>query len=405
MHVRVPQLKLKISKKPRGYWLFPIFNFLAFIAAYFYNIRAGAVACVVILGYYIIDSSFLKVFYDHLFVSYLLINIISVYAYLFNHRPIELFFTCVSYNIIPMLLYGIGFCLQWEENDNPIFKSICISNVIIVAIGLIVYSIPPLAAYLGKYSITTAGIDSSGIGYRFDSYLDSLTMGSLCAINIPIIMLNKFRHKYSRVLYLGITVIGLFLTLQRGAWIIGGVGFLGSMMINIVFEKRNGFKEFFKYLLLLVIAGIVVYYFATHYLSEGLTQHLMIRLKRLDFASMMSDRNYQIAKGFKVFSEYPFGFGLGSAGIKAAKYGLQIVPDGNILKILVETGIIGLFLFVCLNIRAFFFGLRYKKYYSVLIIGLFLIHCIGSNVLDFYYSSFVYWFVLGYLNGSRREGA
>ena len=118
---------------------------------------------------------------------------------------------------------------------------------------------------------------------------------------------------------------------------------------------------------------------------------------------MMSDRNYQVENGINTFFNYPLGFGLGAAGIKAAKYGMQVVPDGNILKILVETGIIGFIVFWSLNIRALIRGIRDRKYYCALIVLLFLSHSIGSNVLDFYYSSFVYWFILGYISGPSQK--
>ena len=106
----------------------------------------------------------------------------------------------------------------------------------------------------------------------------------------------------------------------------------------------------------------------------------------------------QASKGIELFFKYPFGFGLGAAGNKASVYHMQVVPDGNLIRILVETGIVGIISFSIMNGNAILNGIKRKQYYLTLIILLFLAHSIGSNVLDFYYGSFVYWYILGFLN-------
>ena len=35
-------------------------------------------------------------------------NVLSVYAYIFNERPMIIFASCITYNLLPMLMYGIG---------------------------------------------------------------------------------------------------------------------------------------------------------------------------------------------------------------------------------------------------------------------------------------------------------
>ena len=142
----------------------------------------------------------------------------------------------------------------------------------------------------------------------------------------------------------------------------------------------------------------VMVYFVDHYMSAGFIQHLTIRIQRFNYSAMSAGRSEQASKGFDLFFHYPFGFGLGAAGNKASAYHMQVVPDGNLIRILVETGIVGMASFVIMNIKAVYQGIKNKYYYMTVIILLFLMHSVGSNVLDFYYGSFVYWYILGFLS-------
>lgn len=399
--IKKPVIRIKNDPDRYGVVLFPIFNVMSFISAFFLNIRAGAIAGIVILIYVITHRECLRCFRDTGFVVFYLANILSVYAYLFNERPIIIFATCITYNLFPMLMYGIGKASTSGERDNPVLRSLIISNIIIVLVGFLIYFIPGLAVRVGMDSMTTAGINEAGIGYRFGSYMGSLELGSICAISVPLLLMYDFKRKLLKPLFLTVFAVAVFLTMQRGAWIVGIAGVLACMIIRAVFY-RDGFKSVFVYAVLGVAVVLVLIYFVDHFMSAGFLKHLEIRLQRFNVDYMSAGRSRQTSKAIELFFEHPFGFGLGAAGNKASPYDLQVVPDGNLIRILVETGIFGILSFAIMNIKAICKGIKHKYYYMTVIVLLFLAHSIGSNVLDFYYGSFIYWYILGYLNRSNE---
>lgn len=380
-----------------GLYLFPVFNLFSFISAFFFDLRAGVMAAVVILMFVLIHKECLSCFRSLPFTLFFATNILSVFAYTFNGRPIAIFLSCITYNIIPMLMYGIGRCTSADEEHNPVYKGIVLSNIFIVIIGFLIYFSPSLAVRVHMDSIVTAGINERGVGYRFGSYLDSLMLGSVCAISIPLLLTYQFSHKYLKYVMLVMFSVALFLTMQRGAWTVGIVSLVGCLFISTVVRKK-GIRTFFYYLIGGLLVAYAIYYFISNFMSAGLLEHLRIRIERFNLNTMLSTRSHQTDNGIKVFLQYPFGFGLGAAGNKASPYNMQIVPDGNYIRILVETGIIGIISFAFLNIKSIIYGIKTKRYYSTLILALYMAHAIGSNVFDFYYGSFVYWFVLGYLS-------
>lgn len=395
---------IRIENDPQkmGAILFPIFNVISFISAFLFDIRAGVLSGLVILFYVLTHKGCMSCIQDKLFAAFYLINILSIYAYLFNGRSIAIYLSCITYNLIPMLMYGIGKASISNEKNNPVIKALIYSNIVIVLVGFIIYFVPGIAARVGMDSMITAGISATGKGYRFGSYLGSLELGSICAISIPLVLMHEFNNKFIKYATLFMFAVALLMTMQRGAWIVGVVGIISCAIISAVLNKK-GLKVIIGYSFLgLIIAGILVF-FVEHYMSAGFLQHLQIRLMGLNVNSMSTGRTEQVADAMALFFKYPLGFGLGAAGNKASSYQMGVIPDGNLVRILVETGIFGMITFLALNIKAIVRGLSHKYYYMVLILVLFLAHSIGSNVLDFYYGSFIYWYILGFLNRTEEQ--
>ena len=397
------KMVIRIENDPskQGTILFPIFNLISFISAFFINLRAGALAGILIFIYAATHRNCLRCLREPAFLIFYLANVLSIYAYAFNGRPIAIYVSCITYNLLPMLMYGIGKANTSGERNNPVLKSLLISNGVIVLIGFLIYFSPSLAARVGMDSMVTAGISATGKGYRFGSYLGSLELGSVCAISVPLLLMHNYKNKLIKPAMLIVFSVALLLTMQRGAWIVGIASIIACLIISAVLD-REGFKTIMLYTLLGVIVVYVLTFFVDHYMSAGLLKHLEIRLQRFNIEAMSVGRTGQASKAVELFFQYPFGFGLGAAGNKASPYHMQVVPDGNLMRILVETGIIGIISFAVLNIKAIFNGIKNKYYFMTVIIILYLAHSIGSNVLDFYYGSFAYWYILGVLNRSDR---
>ena len=387
-------------------FLFIIFNLLTFIQAFIANIHCAIFACAIITIVLLSDKKRVGCIKNPFFILYFLILILSGVAYIFNGRPASLYITCITYNLLPMLMYGIGGSYQEEESENDFFKGVVIGNTFAVLFALALYAVPGLSGYFHVTGMADAGI-KNGVGYRLYSYFDSLELGNICAIGLAFIMMLNYKKKWLRPLLLLVTIACLFLTMQRGSWIIGVGSLVGSFYISTMKQKKKvgeGLKTFAQYMLIAIFAVGIIYIVITRFMSDDFLRYFSMRINVFNLGSMYGDRSHQVKNGLEIFSNYPLGFGMGSVGIKAAQYNLQVVPDNNIVKILVESGLFGFLAFLFLNVHAIVRGLKAKRYYCVMVVLFYLIQSTGSNVIDYYYTSFIYWAVLGYLANYTRDG-
>jgi O-antigen ligase len=314
----------------------------------------------------------------------------SIYAYIFNERPIILFIKGLSYNLIPSLLFLLGADTA-KKSDATIFKRILVSNIIIMLFGFVVILFPSFEDSLGQENLAI-----TDFGFRFGSYLTSLPLGSTIASSIPILfMVAKKFKKPLVIIFAVVIIISLILTMQRGAWIAGIISFLLSLILKVR-NSRHKILTSFGILIMIIFLITIFYFIYDIYFPDNLKLLLDRRLEDLD-SSMFTSRTDQWESAFDMFLKYPLGFGLGAAGNKASTYGLQIIPDGNYFRILLEIGIIGFISFLFLNIKTMILAIQKHQLYLAILLLSFLMHAVGTNVFDFYYSSFIYWFILGYI--------
>ncbi|QQE78635.1 O-antigen ligase [Alicyclobacillus sp. SO9] len=165
-------------------------------------------------------------------------------------------------------------------------------------------------------------------------------LGAYMALNIPILagLALSEKLKSRKVFYFAGVVIcfaALLFTFTRGAWM---ALVLSTLILSIIVDRR---------LLLFVIAFAIVAFFvpAIHHRILDLTSpiywHKTIKYGR--FARWMT--------GIHKLSKDPlFGAGLGQyGGAVAAKYGHSVYSDDFYVKILGETGIVGLVLFITMH--------------------------------------------------------
>jgi hypothetical protein len=375
--------------------IFYLINIATILSAYVFDFRAGIVASIIILLVLFLNSRcLLLLLTNKAFLIYIICNLLSLYAYLFNGRPISLYIQCISYNIIPSLLFLVGgHCATYSGEG--VFRKILNNNIIIMFFGLVILFVPSLSVIVESESI-----EYVGMGYRFGSYLSSLVLGSVVVASVTFLFICK--DKISKIMKLVFTLIiflTLVLTMQRGAWIAGSISAVLCFLIYLRTEKRKQLRIIVGGVLIAVLTVAFIYFIYQNYFTDGFKMYFERRLNStITTMEVITTRDYQWKDAISVFAEYPLGFGLGAAGNKASAYGLQIVPDGNYFRILVELGIFGFLSFVVVNVKAIIRS--YKKnepYYAVLLIT-FLLHAIGTNVFDFYYSSFIYWFALGYIS-------
>lgn len=376
--------------------IFYLFNIAALISAFFYDIRTGAVSAVIILigiFCYIYYEKGIRI--DTAFSLYVFFNLISAIWYLCNGESIWFFFSGISYNLIPSMLFLVGNSIDRNRFDK-IINSIFISNMFIICIGLFFY--------LTNKSFYFTVMDTEfaytyTYAHKFGSYLTCLVFGSMCVAQIGLLIYRIFQKKNKIITLISIPIImyALLLNMERGAWL-ASIILLLAVVFVLLKDKKSMFYAIGAVCIisLILVAGI---YFIQNYLNSNVYYYLLDRLGNMN--NVFSSRSDQMNKALETFFAYPMGYGLGAAGNKAAlNGGSRIVPDGNYFRILVELGVPGFLSFIYLLMRGIFRGMGkdFKIRILVAIIIAFAAHASGSNVFDFFYSSYIFWFILGYLS-------
>lgn len=336
--------------------------------------------------------------YDSYFTLYILISAFSVVFYLFNGRGIKLFFQGVSYTLIPSLLYLLGAKrARSYESSIAVSKDVIMASVTLMVIGLVFYYLFPEF----YYSHIGQSLDTSHWGiedYRYGSYISSSNLGSLCVASICLFFLTlNTRNKFFNVIFIITILVSLLMCMQRSAWVMSGI-FLTILLL----VTNNTRKTKIGMAFLAIFALFVIIEFSNKLFNEYQLEMFLVRTEQLNAVGMASERSSQWKNGLSVFMESPMGYGLGSMGHKAAQEGYKgVVPDGNYFRILSELGIFGFIVFILLIIRSLRRGLKTKNIELTLLILGYCAQAIGTNVFDLYFSSFVFWYILGYLNHTK----
>lgn len=379
--------------------IFFVFNILSFIDMFFIDLRVGMLSSILIAILIVINFKYFHLLgktKNILFAIYIIISIISIGGYLINERPLELYIKALSYNILPSMLYIVGMVSANKEYN--VLKSILYSNTIILFGGLVIYFVFPEFYWENYYA-------SGGSLLRFGAYIGSIQVGSIAVANIPLIFSNKLNipHK-ARPIILIISTISIILSAQRSAYInLVAILFLLITLSFKVKRKLNVFKTI-RLAIVLIVSSVIIFQIFDNLISDQLKNYFLIRIIKID-NSMITARSGQWIVALDYFSKFPLGMGLGAGGDKASIAGMLLIPDGSYLRILVETGMFGIVSFIGTNIIAIINN-KASGYHKLALLT-YLTAAIGSNVFDLYYSSFVYWVLLGYIvneeNGFRKN--
>jgi hypothetical protein len=121
------------------------------------------------------------------------------------------------------------------------------------------------------------------------------------------------------------------------------------------------------------------------------------------------ERMVSFNKGWEVISEYPLGLGVGAntsgADSAGANPGGQVV-DANFLRIWADLGILGFGTFIMIILFALRRALATGEPFAwTLIVLIYCVQALGSNVFDNFYVSHLFWLLLGVIDSlPRRQG-
>lgn len=375
--------------------IFTIINVACFLLTLLKNKSIGTYTSLIIL--FILYKN-KDVFYsgkDQLFKFFICINLITGLSYLYNGVNFIIFFQAISYSIIPSLLYLLG-AKQYRLGvlQESLANNILYPSVILMGIGLFFYLIFP------DFYFSNIGQDINtykwGLAdYRFGSYISSSNLGSLCVSCIPLYFVSiKTRGGLFNSVILIIILTSLALCMQRSSWAVS------ILFFCIIIFRTINFSVIIPYIVMLLVLLFVGGFFIRNLFTEEQIKFMITRFSNLDLEQMSSERVKQWMHALNIFYNNPWGFGLGTLGHKASEAGYSTCSDGNYFKILGEIGIVGFALFIGMILKAL------KKYWkgcsilALVILG-FSLQAIGSNVFELYFSSYVFWYILGYLHAYK----
>lgn len=376
---------------------FILINIISF-ASMFITLQCGLIIDIYALVFLLLvhNLSVREKSYTHqlfeLFVVFELLSIpislLSPFGNFLISNPI-IFLYGVSYILIPQLFfYKIGIAVT-DTRKAVSFLLKC--NFFLVLMSVVFYVARPnfyISLISSKFPSTFelyGGFVPRLVGY----IADSMAMGVICSSSFVLSLAYIKKNKY---LYMFIFLIGSIMSMQRGSWIMLVVS---SFIYLFLSQKLKQLSIRGLFFIVVFICSIL--YIVVNIDVDGALSYTDLLLRRFEnLGSAGGERDMQWLGVIDAVKTYPIGFGLGALSHKGVNMGFPLsCPDGNYFRILGDTGVMGLIIFVFLNVSTIFFLLRRKQYGCMCALLVFLAQAVGTNVFDLYYSSFIYWFLMG----------
>lgn len=334
--------------------------------------------------------------------------ILSIFAYLYNDRPL----ICASadlINLLPSMLFFLVGLNDVRDNRNFYEKMMYVGSIILL-IGIVCYVMMPpwytscMLEYKNNNQISSGVEYSESTLYetlRFYCFFKDSYPVSLFSIYILSVSLFSFFRKDHIIKYsflcCVISLISAILCMHRVSIACGII----IIMIFFAYEiLRYGGKKVFK-IVGIIVAGCILLYFLFDTVQERLDsigEMIGARTEDMSFSSAYNERQELSDKLMKQWAFPLFGHGIGSGGPTARFLGYGGVTDAAYTKLLFENGIIGTVLFMGLAFISILRGIEYLKYYiaEVSVICFILIAMAGSNTIYMPYEYIIpFWYMMG----------
>lgn len=267
----------------------------------------------------------------------------------------------VVLNLRYLLFFIYGALLEQEYGERLVkiaTKIVLIASIPVVILGLLQVAVLPnnLLTHFG-YSITNGTnpayfVSQDRYYERANSTLkDPNSLGAYLLIILSLItfrLLQGSKRKGYLALLVGATLC-LFLTYSRSAWI-GAVLSMGAVCYsNLGIRRWLGERKMIMVVsiaLMFMLAGIVAMNWQKSF-SQGALVHAGGGPQ-----SSNSLRLHAWSDAASKIASYPFGYGPGTAGPASMKNNIQgpVITENYYLQLVIEIGIVGLILFVVINI-------------------------------------------------------
>lgn len=317
-------------------------------------------------------------------VIYILMLLLSGIKYLINGLPINLYFTGIVYNLLPIALY-FGNRKDLSNLYGKSFSAIFYSLII----GVLFYIWAPL--FYGEYLVK-----HNHLNYWFQvrtslQGLYGITMVGSFSACCTIYYYGQWLVYNRKKDFLKAFISGLIM-LFAGRRSAMAACLLLFIVENVVFYKTLKYNKRRQILIgVIAIFGLVL----AILLDGGVIATWFERLTSVTAA--VSERSSNWALNLDTIKANPiFGNGLGSSGHLASATGYVGVHDNSYLLILAENGILGLLALIAIiarTIRDFvkINNKQHENYIALFVVLAFLIQAIGSNVWEFPVLAALFW--------------
>jgi len=403
----MPESEAVLGVNPRRIYLYAIMYVLVLHAAPFFNMLFGGIVPVfAVVDVAAVYSAWLMLRYMHraatigagftrldLAISaYLLWSAASFLLYFQPGHPVRAvaYAEAVHHLLVPICLFFVMKGMTSEQRVSLV-RWICLLNAWLIVVGSVLYFTRPafFTDFLRAYYSGTP-TESGALYGRMTSYLGSTMVGMVSAVTILLIPVARF-GSVSGGIIVAIMVAGAGLAQQRG-------GFVGTM-VALAYYLLSSHANIAKKTVTIVVGGLLIVgstiWLQAHF--AGLLSLVSHRFSGINEA--LGERMYSYRAAAAYFSDFPFGAGLGTT---ASAGGLNLrgeITDGNFARIFADLGLLGLFLFglvIVLGIRRALLT-RGNVGLAVLLV-VYCVVAVGTNVFDIYYAGHLFWIVLGIID-------
>jgi hypothetical protein len=398
---------LKLNPAIVFFILTNLLSFLSFWISYPVGLSFSAIAIIYLINK---SNSFLTILFNQksrIFLFLLILEIGSFINYIildYSRNVVyenpELLIQGISYLLVPQLLfYYLGFNQSLKNQDSwrKDFIVILFIFAFIFLYGIYLHFWRPdyFNLFLERVFLNDPQTGYTTIYPKYTIFWNSMIVGVLGVALFWLNLLIKNHIFFYRFFFSMIFLTAIVFSTQRGAWI--SLSISGLIVLFMTFRIR----KILKYLFYLSVIGVVFFLISRFLVIQNNYEIYIDLLNRFDnIENAFADRNNQFENFLFLISKYPFGIGLGLLSHKASDLGLSFTtPDGNYYRIIGEIGILGFISFFTLLIFSLYKAYKTRIIYLFVILIIYFLQAIGTNVFDLYAASFFFWYIIGFVNG------
>lgn len=333
-------------------------------------------------------------------VMFTIYVMLSFVVYIFNGYPIFIMLSSFVGSFLPIYLVFCRKTELCEEHFENTYKALAVGFIISLILH---FWTPPF--YI-NYLYNKGYIYANSIfwaKYFFQGLFGVTALGTLssCA---SLFFLCKFidDKQFKSLLLMVLSVVTLFITGRRSAIAAFLLGFI--FIVLFIGFKRNTKRTSKMFFLSITIVFIAIVFIVRNYNYTINTLNTVINV-----SGAVNERISNWIENIRSLQlvDLIFGNGFGTRSHTAIQYGYMAVTDSGYIQLLCELGIIGMILMFFMVIN-FVVNIRLNEvnyYYisAMLVVFVYLIQAIGSNVFEFQATAPLFWISMGYCMHYKRR--